>query len=164
MISRISGIAYGTVFTSRRTEFECLKQIQADGQVDAPFVQSSSSFIPSINDPRVESFLKNGSAPDASWNAHELGGFDSQAQSLFVEDGRVVLRSQIEEKGKLVRHRIEAPYDQSSGKVDLESSSEGFDIQALDPHKTLTFEIPGGANLEVHEDLESFVSSALKGS
>ncbi|MGE0493735.1 MAG: hypothetical protein AB7S38_31285 [Vulcanimicrobiota bacterium] len=144
MISRISGIAYGTVFTSRRTEFECLKQIQADGQVDKPFVQASSSFIPSITDPRVESFLKNGAAPDSSWKAHELGGFDSPAQSLFVEDGKVVLRSQIEENGKLVRHRIEAPYD-AVGKVDLESSSEGFDIQSVDPHKTLTFEIPNGA-------------------
>ncbi|MCA9779467.1 MAG: hypothetical protein KC800_22220 [Candidatus Eremiobacteraeota bacterium] len=154
MIKRFSGIAYDAVYTNRRSELDSVRQIRSDGQVDDAFKGSSESFIPSITDPRVENFLKSGTAPDESWKAHELGGFDSPNQSLFVEDGKVALRSQIEEAGKTVRHRIDAPFDEVTGKVNLESSFEGFDIQSNG--KTLTFEIPGGSNIELHEDFDNF--------
>lgn len=157
MISRMTGIQYGTTMNKRESDFESLKTIQSDGQVDQPFLKSNDSFISSITDERVQAFLQTDKAPDDSWVAHELGGYDSDNQSLFIEDGQVVLRSQIEENGKSVRHLIEAPYDEKTGKVDLETSSEGYDIEST--KKTLTFTIPGAKNVVLHDSLDSFLQA-----
>lgn len=140
MAISISNIPYGTRMNSRMSEYEATKTIVSDGQVDEAFARPEESFISSVTDQRVQNFLKDNSAPGPEWKAHELGGYDSDNQSLFVEDGRVVLRSNTEEKGRTIRHLIKAPFNEETGAVDLESSSEGFNF--ADKGNTATFKIP----------------------
>ena len=107
-------------------------------------MRQDPSFIGDIKDGRIQEFLKSGTAPGEAWKAHELGGFDSPHQSLFVENEEVVLRSNLESNGETVRHLITAPFDKTTGEVALEGSSEGFNIiQPQSPdHHTANFSIP----------------------
>ena len=139
-ISGISGLSYGMAY-QRGTKDE----IVSDGRVEERFVSSDSSFIREIVDPRIQSFCKTGNAPSADWKAHPLGGFDSPKQSLFIEEGQVVLRSNGEDN---FRHLIKAPFDPASGAVNLEASTEGFDTAPETGKKTLVFQIPGGSDIQ----------------
>lgn len=143
-ISNIGGIPYGRSFELKTSKLEATKKIVSDGKVDEAFQSSEKEFISEITDSRVHRFLSSNASPGDGWEPHELGGFDSQTQSLFVEDDRVVLRSNTEEDGKLVQHRIEAPFNPSTGKVSLTSSTEGFQIADSSPGKQASFKIPLG--------------------
>ena len=91
----------------------------------------------------MQAFAKDNSvAPGENWKPHELGGFDSANQSLFLEEGKVVLRSNTEEQGKKIQHHIKAPYDATTGAVILESSGEGFQFAREAGGKSATFNIP----------------------
>lgn len=139
-ISGISNLAYGFAYQPGKKD-----EIQSDGRVDDRFVSQGESFIKEIADPRIQEFCKTGQAPSADWTAHKLGGFDSPTQSLYTEDGQVVLRSNGQDD---FRHHIKAPFDPATGKVDLEASVEGFDTKPKEGNHTLTFNIPGASNIE----------------
>lgn len=140
MAISLSNIPFGTQASNRLSEYAATKVLVSDGQVDAAFVTPGDSFISSVTDARVESFLKSNTAPGPDWKAHELGGYDSADQSLFVENERVVLRSNVEEKGQKIRHLIDAPFEKSSGAVDLQSSTEGYEF--VHSGKSAVFNIP----------------------
>ena len=139
-ISGISNLAYGFAYQPGKKD-----EIQSDGRVDDRFVSQGESFIKEICDPRIQEFCKTGKAPSLDWTAHKLGGFDSPHQSLFTEEGQVVLRSNGPDN---FRHLIKAPFDPASGKIDLEASTEGFDTKPKEATHTLTFNIPGASNIE----------------
>lgn len=139
-ISGINNISFGNFYSAGKPD-----EIKSDGKVDDRFVSQGENFISDITDRRIQEFCRTGQAPSEAWKAHELGGFDSDKQSLFIEDGQVVLRSN-GENGQ--RHLINAPFDAASGQVNLEASSEGFDTLPKPGTKTLTFNIPGASNIE----------------
>ncbi|ODT62808.1 hypothetical protein ABS71_15210 [bacterium SCN 62-11] len=139
-ISGISNLSFGTTYQPGKPD-----EIKSDGRVDDRFVTQGDSFIQEITDPRIQQFCKTGQAPSDDWKPHKLGGFDSPNQSLFTEEGQVVLRSNGPDD---LRHLIKAPFDPSTGQVDLQSSSEGFDTRPKESGKTLTFTLPAGSNVE----------------
>ena len=139
-ISGIQNISYGTAWQPGKPD-----QIVSDGRVEDRFVSPGESFISDISDRRIQEFCRSGQAPSADWNAHPMGGFDSDKQSLFLEEGQVVLRSNGADG---LRHLIKAPFEATTGKVELQASSEGFDSKPQEGKHTLTFEIPGGSNIE----------------
>jgi hypothetical protein len=138
----INNIPYGYSAKSEKSEFKATREIVSDGTVDAAFVTAGESFISSLTDDRVSSFLSDGTAPGAGWKPHELGGFDSDHQSLFVENEKVVLRSNVEENGRKIQHLIQAPFEQPGGKVNLEASTEGYQFVASG--NSSVFHIPLG--------------------
>lgn len=141
MAISINNIPFGNQITQQKSEYAATAKIVSDGNVDDAFVTPGESFIPSITDARVQEFLKSNTAPGEDWKPHKLGGFDSPNQSLFVDDnGRAVLRSNIEEKGRKIQHLVTAPFDKASGAVDLKASTEGF--QFAREGKTAVFKIP----------------------
>lgn len=139
-ISGIGGLSFGMVYQPGKPD-----QIVSDGKVEDRFVSQGEHFISDITDKRIQEFCRTGQAPSEAWKAHELGGFDSDKQSLFTEAGKVVLRSNGED-GK--RHLIHAPFDPATGKVNLEASTEGFDTAPQPGGRTLHFEIPGASQIE----------------
>lgn len=144
MAISINNIPFGTQVTQQKSEYAAISKVVSDGKVDEAFVTPGESFISSITDDRVKDFLKSNTAPGADWQPHKLGGYDSPSQSLFVDDnGRAVLRSNVEEKGRKIQHLITAPFDRASGAVDLEASVEGFQF-AREGGKSAVFKIPLG--------------------
>lgn len=139
-ISSFRGIPFGRTYTSETSKFAATKSIKSDGEVDPAFSKSGDGFISKVTDSRVQDFLATNQSPGEGWAPHELGGYDSKDQSLFVEDGKVVLRSNTEEDGQVIKHLIQAPFDQQTGEVNLEASTEGFRL--ADSGKTVTFNIP----------------------
>jgi streptogramin lyase len=135
-ISAINNIPFGTTYQPGKPD-----QIVSDGKVEERFQKTGENFIADITDSRVQAFCADqAKAPNDSWTPHPLGGFDSENQSLFVDDhGRVVLRSNGEDNK---RHLINAPFDAETGEVSLERSSEGFDTAR--EGKSQSFKIPLG--------------------
>lgn len=139
-ISAVSNIPYGLAYQPGKKD-----EINSDGRVDDRFVSLGDSFISEITDPRIQRFCQTGQAPSADWAPHKLGGFDSPKQSLYTEDGQVVLRSNGSDD---IRHHVKAPFDPATGKVDLQASTEGFDTKPKQGTHTLTFNLPASANIE----------------
>lgn len=139
-ISGINNLPYGTIFQSGKPE-----QIVSDGRVDERFVKDTPDFISDIADVRVQAFCAQGTAPGETWQPHPLGGFDSQHQSIFLDEGRVVLRSNGDDDK---RHLINAPFGEA-GAIDVETSSEGFDTKPHEGTHTKTFKIPVAGQFEI---------------
>lgn len=138
-ISGISNLPYGTTYQYGKPD-----QLVSDGRVDERFQKDAPDFISDIADVRVQAFCAEGVAPGESWQPHPMGGFDSQHQSLFLEEGRVVLRSQGDNDQ---RHLIKAPFGEA-GAIDVEASSEGFDTKPKEGSKSKSFQIPMAQNFE----------------
>ena len=124
-------IPKGYTFRFPENTMKATEKIVSDGRVDDAFIGQSDNdeaFISDLTDARISSFLKDESSPGEGWVAHPLGGFDRKNQSLFVEDGRVVLRTKIEENGTEIQHRIESSLSDSQDGPQLQDITEGYTI------------------------------------
>lgn len=123
----ISNIPYGTSINTSRTGFESPRRLVSDGRVEDAFVSFGAAFIADIQDPRVRTYAATGEAPGPGWKADDYG-YACGPQTIGIEEGEVVLRTSVNENGTRVDHKISAPYDIESGKIDVASSTEGFKI------------------------------------
>ena len=127
-ISGLNNIPYGYTIRCNIEGHHSVDEIHSDGKVDPSFVQPGDDFIPSISDPRVKDFLLTGLPPESEWKEVGDGEWSYGHQLLSSVAGLVKLQSWIDESGDRVTHHVEAPFRNSTGKVNLSKSTEGFRI------------------------------------